>query len=111
MDLANGLPASPNFTSSELNLPMNALGGGGDTPTSGLMGGINPFGRAADNLTSPPEGEKERAAEKTSRLREKRRATRREQRRAIAGEKCGERVVPVAYRRSFARRPARCRTS
>ena len=60
MDLANGLPASPNFTSSELNLLMNALGGGGDTPTSGLMGGINPFGRAADNLTSPPEGEKER---------------------------------------------------
>ena len=60
MDLANGLPASPNFTSSELNLLMNALGGGGDTPTSGLMGGINPFGRAVDNLTSPPEGEKER---------------------------------------------------
>jgi hypothetical protein len=64
MDLANGLPASPNFTSSELNLLMNALGGGGETPTSGLMGGINPFGRAADNLTSPPEGGKERGKKK-----------------------------------------------
>ena len=59
LDLANAgglmgglpasLPVSPNFTSSELNLLMNALGGGGDTPTSGLMGGINPFGRASDS--------------------------------------------------------------
>jgi len=27
---------------------MDGVGGGGDTPTSGLMGGINPFGRASD---------------------------------------------------------------
>ena len=47
--LPASLPVSPNFTSSELNLLMNALGGGGDTPTSGLMGGINPFGRASDS--------------------------------------------------------------
>lgn len=48
LNLPSSLPVSPNFTSSELNLLMNALGGGGDTPTSGLMGGINPFGRASD---------------------------------------------------------------
>lgn len=46
--LGGSLPVSPNFTSSELNLLMNALGGDGNTPTSGLMGGINPFGRASD---------------------------------------------------------------
>jgi hypothetical protein len=51
---AGGLPTSPNFTSSELNLLMNALGGGGDSPTSGLVGGINPFGRASDSIISQP---------------------------------------------------------
>ena len=68
MDLANAgglmgglpasLPVSPNFTSSELNLLMNALGGGGDTPTSGLMGGINPFGRASDSTDATGSGSK-----------------------------------------------------
>jgi len=33
---------------------MNALGGGGDSPTSGLVGGINPFGRASDSIISQP---------------------------------------------------------
>jgi hypothetical protein len=41
-----GLPTSPNFTQSELNLLLNALGGASGTPTSGVSGGINPFGRA-----------------------------------------------------------------
>lgn len=60
LDLANGiasgglaagpgcLPTSPNFTQSELNMLLNALGGAGDTPSSGVQGGINPFGRADD---------------------------------------------------------------
>jgi hypothetical protein len=53
-------PASPNFTSSELNILMNALGGGGETPTSGLTGGVNPFGRAADSAPAPAEKEKDK---------------------------------------------------
>ena len=56
--LPASLPVSPNFTSSELNLLMNALGGGGDTPTSGLMGGINPFGRASDSADAGGSGSK-----------------------------------------------------
>ena len=57
-------PASPNFTSSELNILLNALGGGGETPTSGLTGGVNPFGRAADSEPAPAEKEKAKEKEK-----------------------------------------------
>ena len=53
--LAGSMPSSPAFTQSELNMLLNALGGTGDTPTSGpSSGGINPFGRAdASNPLSP----------------------------------------------------------
>jgi len=43
-----GQPASPNFTPSELNLLLSALGGTGDTPTSVVSGAINPFFGRAD---------------------------------------------------------------
>ena len=48
------MPTSPNFTQSELNMLLTALGGAGDTPTSGVSGGINPFGRADASAALSP---------------------------------------------------------
>ena len=57
-------PNAPFATRLRVAVRRRALGGGGETPTSGLTGGVNPFGRAADSAPAPAEKEKEKEKEK-----------------------------------------------
>jgi hypothetical protein len=50
-------PTSPNFTQSELNLLLHALGGTGNTPPGvAAANAPGPFGRADATATSPARG-------------------------------------------------------